>query len=76
MNERPRIGLSGLVLAEVLADDENGITYGTPFRIPGAVVATINPNFTGKELRAYIVTPQPNGKATLTHVGARVTIHC
>ena len=44
MNERPRIGLSGLVLAEVLADNENGITYGTPFRIPGAVVATINPN--------------------------------
>ena len=44
MNERPRIGLSGLVLAEVLSDDENGIVYGTPFKIPGAVVATINPN--------------------------------
>ena len=37
MNERPRIGLSGLVLAEVLSDDENGIVYGTPFKIPGAV---------------------------------------
>lgn len=44
MDERPRIGLSGLVLAEVLSDDANGITYGTPFAIPGAVVATINPN--------------------------------
>jgi len=44
MDERPKIGLSGLVLAEVLSDDENGIVYGTPFRIPGAVVATINPN--------------------------------
>lgn len=44
MDERPRIGLSGLVLAEVLSDDVNGITYGTPFAIPGAVVATINPN--------------------------------
>lgn len=44
MNERPRIGLSGLVLAEVLSDDENGIVYDTPFKIPGAVVATINPN--------------------------------
>ena len=44
MNERPKIGLSGLVLAQVLSDDENGIVYDTPFRIPGAVVATINPN--------------------------------
>lgn len=42
--ERPKIGLSGLVLAEVLSDDENGIVYGTPFKIPGAVVATVNPN--------------------------------
>lgn len=44
MEQRPRIGLSGLVLAQVLSDDENGIVYDTPFRIPGAVVATINPN--------------------------------
>ena len=44
MESRPHIGLSGLVLAEVLSDDENGIVYGTPFSIPGAVVATINPN--------------------------------
>lgn len=44
MNERPRIGLSGLMLAEVLSDGPNGIVYGTPFAIPGAVVATINPN--------------------------------
>ena len=42
--ERPKIGLSGLVLAQVLQDDENGIVYDTPFSIPGAVVATINPN--------------------------------
>ena len=44
MNQRPRIGLSGLVLARLLSDDENGIVYDTPFKIPGAVVATINPN--------------------------------
>ena len=44
MNERPKIGLSGLVLAQVLSDDENSIVYDTPFKIPGAVVATINPN--------------------------------
>ena len=44
MNERPRIGLSGLVLAQVLKDDKDGIVYDTPFAIPGAVVATINPN--------------------------------
>ena len=44
MESRPHIGLSGLVLAEVLSDDENGIVYDTPFSIPGAVVATINPN--------------------------------
>ena len=44
MDQRPRIGLSGLVLARVLSDDENGIVYDTPFKIPGAVVATINPN--------------------------------
>lgn len=42
--ERPKIGLSGLVLAEVLSDDENGIVYDSPFSIPGAVVATVNPN--------------------------------
>lgn len=44
MEERPKIGLSGLVLARVIKDDENGIVYDTPFRIPGAVSATINPN--------------------------------
>ena len=44
MESRPHIGLSGLVLAEVLSDDENGIVYDTPFSVPGAVVATINPN--------------------------------
>lgn len=44
MEQRPKIGLSGLVLARVISDDENGIVYDTPFRIPGAVVATINPN--------------------------------
>lgn len=43
-NERPKIGLDNLVLAKVISDDENGIVYDTPFRIPGAVVATINPN--------------------------------
>lgn len=42
--ERPKIGLSGLVLAKVISDDENGIVYDTPIKIPGAVVATINPN--------------------------------
>lgn len=45
-NERPKIGLSGLVLAKVISDDENGIVYDTPVKIPGAVVATINPNST------------------------------
>lgn len=44
--ETPKIGLSGLVFAKVLSDDVNGITYDTPFAIPGAVVATINPNST------------------------------
>lgn len=43
-SERPKIGLSGLVLAKVISDDENGIVYDTPFSIPGAVVATVNPN--------------------------------
>lgn len=44
MDVRPKIGLSGLVLAEVLKDDKDEIVYDTPFEIPGAVVATINPN--------------------------------
>jgi phi13 family phage major tail protein len=44
MESRPHIGLSGLVLAEVLSDDENGIVYDTPFSVPGAVVANVNPN--------------------------------
>lgn len=44
MDQRPKIGLSNLWVAKVLSDDENGITYDTPVHIPGAVVATINPN--------------------------------
>lgn len=44
MEQRPRIGLSGLVIAKVISDDESGIVYDTPVPIQGAIVATMNPN--------------------------------
>lgn len=44
MDQRPQIGLSNLWVAKVLSDDVNGITYDTPVHLPGAVVATVNPN--------------------------------
>lgn len=40
----PKIGLDHVVLAEVLSDDANGITYGAVRELKGAVNATINPN--------------------------------
>lgn len=43
-NEAPRIGLDNVVIAEVLSDNENGITYGEVIPLKGAVNATINPN--------------------------------
>lgn len=44
MNEAPKIGLDNVVIAKVLSDDANGITYDTPIALKGAVNATINPN--------------------------------
>ena len=43
-NEAPRIGLDEVHIAEVIRDDENGIVYGTPMALKGAVNATVNPN--------------------------------
>lgn len=43
-NEAPKIGLSGIVVAPVISDDENGIVYGAVVPLAGAVVATVNPN--------------------------------
>lgn len=44
MNEAPKIGLSNVVIAKVLSDDDNGITYGPVKALKGAVNATVNPN--------------------------------
>lgn len=44
MNEAPKIGLDNVVIAEVLSDNENGITYGDVIALKGAVNATVNPN--------------------------------
>lgn len=43
-NEAPRIGLDNVVIAEVLSDNINGITYGEVIPLKGAVNATVNPN--------------------------------
>jgi len=43
-NEAPKIGLDHVVVAEVLADDANGVTYGSVIPLKGAVNATVNPN--------------------------------
>lgn len=43
-NEAPKIGLDNVVIAEVLSDDANGISYGSVIPLKGAVNATINPN--------------------------------
>ena len=44
MNEAPKIGLDHVVIAEVLSDDADGITYGEVIEMKGAVNATVNPN--------------------------------
>lgn len=43
-NEAPKIGLDNVVIAELLSDDENGVTYGEVIPLKGAVNATVNPN--------------------------------
>jgi len=43
-NEAPKIGLDNVVIAKVLSDDVNGITFDTVIPLKGAVNATVNPN--------------------------------
>ena len=43
-NEAPKIGLDNVVIAKVLSDDANGITFGDVVALKGAVNATVNPN--------------------------------
>ena len=43
-NEAPKIGLDHVVIAKVLSDGPDGITYDTPIALKGAVNATVNPN--------------------------------
>lgn len=42
--ENSAIGLDNVVIAELLNDDANGVTYDTPIALKGAVNATANPN--------------------------------
>ena len=42
--ENPVIGLDNVVIAELLSDDVNGVTYDTPIALKGAVNASVNPN--------------------------------
>ena len=44
MNEAPIIGLDNVVIAEVLSDTKDGITYGEVIPLKGAVNASVNPN--------------------------------
>ena len=44
MNEAPKIGLDNVVIAKVLSDDANGITFDEVIPLKGAVNATVNPN--------------------------------
>ena len=43
-NEAPKIGLDNVVIAKVLSDNANGITFGEVIPLKGAVNATVNPN--------------------------------
>lgn len=43
-NTKSTVGLKNVVIAELLADDENGVTYGDVQKLKGAVEATITPN--------------------------------
>lgn len=42
--ENPVIGLDHVVIAQLLSDDVNGVTYDTPIELKGAVNASVNPN--------------------------------
>ena len=44
MNEAPKIGLDNVVIAKVLSDGPDGITFGTVKALKGAVNCTVNPN--------------------------------
>ena len=44
MNEAPKIGLDNVVIAKVLSDTAEGITFDTVIPLKGAVNATVNPN--------------------------------
>ena len=44
MNEAPKIGLDNVVIAKVLSDSSDGISFGEVIALKGAVNATVNPN--------------------------------
>ena len=44
MNEAPKIGLDNVVIAKVLSDNADGISFGEVIALKGAVNATVNPN--------------------------------
>ena len=44
MNEAPKIGLDNVVIAKVLSDNADGISFGEVKALKGAVNATVNPN--------------------------------
>lgn len=44
MNEAPKIGLDNVVIAKVLSDSSEGISFGEVKALKGAVNATVNPN--------------------------------
>ena len=44
MNEAPKIGLDNVVIAKVLSDSSDGISFGDVIALKGAVNATVNPN--------------------------------
>ena len=43
-NEAPKIGLDNVVIAPVLSDGPDGISYGNVISLKGAVNASVNPN--------------------------------
>ena len=43
-NEAPKIGLDNVVIAKVLSDTKDGISFGSVIPLKGAVNATVNPN--------------------------------
>lgn len=76
MKNKVKFGLKNVYRANVIVDDDGGVMYDTPVRIPGAVTLTLNINVTSTDipaddLDAYATLSKDNGytgSIELTHL--------